>query len=224
MPMPGAWAMSMPWMRMPAQTWPGAAASFVGMWVAMMVPMMLPSVAPVLWRHREALKVSGVRRPNALIAMTSAGYFFVWAVLGAAAYPLGASAAAVVTNQPLLARGLPIATGITVMIAGAIQLTSWKAHRLACCQCRWWRDASRPISAAGAWRDGVRLGARCVACCANLMVILLVMGVMDARAMAVVGATITAERLSPRGEQVARVTGLMFAAAGCLLIRRAVGL
>jgi hypothetical protein len=33
MPMPGGWTMSMAWMRMPGQTWPGAAASFVGMWV-----------------------------------------------------------------------------------------------------------------------------------------------------------------------------------------------
>jgi hypothetical protein len=33
MPMPGGWTMSMAWMRMPGQTWPGAAASFLGMWV-----------------------------------------------------------------------------------------------------------------------------------------------------------------------------------------------
>ena len=45
MPMPGGWTMSMAWMRMPGQTWPGAAASFLGMWVAMMVAMMLPSLA-----------------------------------------------------------------------------------------------------------------------------------------------------------------------------------
>ena len=46
MPMPGGWTMSMAWMRMPGQTWPGAAASFLGMWVAMMVAMMLPSLVP----------------------------------------------------------------------------------------------------------------------------------------------------------------------------------
>ena len=44
MPMPGGWTMSMAWMRMPGQTWLGAAASFLGMWVVMMVAMMLPSV------------------------------------------------------------------------------------------------------------------------------------------------------------------------------------
>ena len=37
--MPGGRTMSMVWMRTPAQTWPGAAASFLGMWVVMMVAL-----------------------------------------------------------------------------------------------------------------------------------------------------------------------------------------
>ena len=44
MPKPGGWTMSLAWMQMPGQTWPGAAASFLGMWVVMMVAMMLPSL------------------------------------------------------------------------------------------------------------------------------------------------------------------------------------
>lgn len=32
----------MTWMQMPGQTWLGAAASFLGMWIMMMVAMMLP--------------------------------------------------------------------------------------------------------------------------------------------------------------------------------------
>jgi hypothetical protein len=48
MPMPGGWTMAMAWMRMPGQTWAGAAASFLGMWVV----MMLPSLVPMLWRYR----------------------------------------------------------------------------------------------------------------------------------------------------------------------------
>ena len=45
MPMPGGWTMSMTWMRMPGQTWPGAAAAFLAMWSVMMVAMMLPALA-----------------------------------------------------------------------------------------------------------------------------------------------------------------------------------
>ena len=58
MPMPGGWTMSMAWMRMPGQTWTGAAVSFLGMWVVMMVAMMLPSLAPMLWRYRQAVPIS----------------------------------------------------------------------------------------------------------------------------------------------------------------------
>src|SRR5512134_2889245 len=55
MPMPGGWTMSMTWMRTPGQTWPGAAVSFLGMWVVMMVAMMLPSQVPMLRRYRRAV-------------------------------------------------------------------------------------------------------------------------------------------------------------------------
>ena len=58
MPMPGGWTMSMACMRMPGQTWPGAAASFLGMWVVMMVAMMRRPWSPCCsatgrpWRGR----------------------------------------------------------------------------------------------------------------------------------------------------------------------------
>jgi hypothetical protein len=47
---------------------------------------------------------------------------------------------------------------------------------------------------------------------------------MDVRAMAVVGAAITVERLSPAGERVARAIGVVVVAAGLLQIGRAAGL
>src|ERR1700720_1117921 len=47
MPMPGGWTMSMAWMRMPGQTWPGAAASFLGMWGVMMEPGRKSRASPV---------------------------------------------------------------------------------------------------------------------------------------------------------------------------------
>jgi hypothetical protein len=59
MPMPGSWTMSMAWMPMCGLTWPGAAASFLGMWVVMMVALMLPSLIPMLWRYRQAVGNTG---------------------------------------------------------------------------------------------------------------------------------------------------------------------
>jgi predicted metal-binding membrane protein len=56
------------------------------------------------------------------------------------------------------------------------------------------------------------------------MAVLLVIGVMDLRAMAVVAAAITAERLAPAGARVARVIGVAVVGAGLILIARAAGL
>src|SRR6185295_7209410 len=69
MSMPGGWTMSMAWMRMPGQTWPGAAATFVGMWIVMMVAMMLPSLVPMLWRYRWAVDGIRERRAGRLTAL-----------------------------------------------------------------------------------------------------------------------------------------------------------
>src|SRR6266850_1545824 len=114
MPMPGDWTMSMSWMRMAGQTWPGAAASFLGMWVVMMVAMMLPSLVPMLWRYREAVVRTGETRLGRLTALVGAGYFFVWTLFGMAAYPLGVAAATVTMRQPALARAVPVAVGVVV--------------------------------------------------------------------------------------------------------------
>jgi predicted metal-binding membrane protein len=261
MPMPGGWTMSMAWMRMPGQTWPGAAASFLGMWVVMMMAMMLPSLVPMLWRYRQAVgrtaasgptspfelrrglavalraeadkatascaeapRRRGETRLGPLTALVGVGYFFVWTVFGMAAFPMGVALAAVEMQQPALASAVPIAVGVVVLIAGSLQLTAWKARHLACCREAPGRGRTLPADAGTAWRHGLRLGLHCSHCCAGLMAILLVIGVMDLRAMAVVAAAITVERLAPAGERVARAIGAVVVGAGLFLIARAAGL
>jgi predicted metal-binding membrane protein len=224
MPMPGGWTMSMAWMRMPGQTWAGAAASFLGMWVVMMVAMMLPSLVPMLSRYRQAVGSTGETRLGRLTVLMGVGYFAVWTVFGMAVFPLGVVLAAVEMEQPSVARAVPIVVGGVVMIAGALQLTAWKAHHLACCRAAPGRGGTLPADAGTAWRHGLRLGLHCSYCCGGLMATLLVMGVMDFRAMAVVTAAITAERLAPAGERVARAIGAVVVGAGFLLVARAAGL
>jgi predicted metal-binding membrane protein len=224
MPMPGGWTMSMAWMRMPGQTWIGAAASFLGMWVVMMVAMMLPSLVPMLSRYRQAVGKPVEARLGRLTAIVGAGYFFVWTVFGMAAFPLGVTLAAVEMQQPALARAVPIAVGVVILYAGFLQFTAWKARHLACCREAPGRGRMLPADAGTAWRHGLRLGLHCSRCCVGLIAILLVLGVMDLRAMAVVGAAITIERLAPAGKRVARATGVVVVGAGLLLIARATGL
>ncbi len=224
MPMPGGWTMSMAWMRMPGQTWLVAAASFLGMWAVMMVAMMLPSLVPMLRRYREAVARTGETRLGGLTALVGVGYFLVWTAFGTAAFPLGVALAAIEMRQPVLARAVPIAVGVAVLVAGCLQFTAWKARHLACCREAPGCGRALPADAGTAWRHGVRLGLHCGHCCANLMAILLVVGVMSLPAMAVVAAVITIERLAPAGERVARAIGAVVVGAGLVLIARAAGL
>ncbi|HEY6451674.1 MAG TPA: DUF2182 domain-containing protein [Steroidobacteraceae bacterium] len=224
MPMPGDWAMSMTWMRMPGQSWLGAAASFIGMWVAMMVAMMLPSLVPMLWRFRQAVGAIAGARLDRLTALVGLGYFCVWAAVGMAAFPLGAALAAIEMRHPALARAMPVAAGAVVVIAGVLQFTPWKSYHLACCRQSPAHPGRSPANAGAAWRLGVRLGLHCSHCCAGPTAILLVIGCMDLRAMGIVMAGITAERLAPAGQRVARAIGAIAAGTGLLLIALAVGL
>jgi predicted metal-binding membrane protein len=224
MPMPGGWTMSMAWTRMPGQTWPSAAASFLGMWVVMMAAMMLPSLVPTLERYRRAVGRTGEMRLGRLTTLAGAGYFFVWTAFGMAVFPLGVALAIAEMQHPALAHAVPIAVGMVVLIAGALQFTAWKAHHLAYCRAEQDCCATLPADTGTAWRHGLRLGIHCGSCCAGLTAILLVIGVMDLRAMAVVTAAITAERLAPAGQHIARASGAVIVGTGLFLIARATGL
>lgn len=223
MPMPGGWTMSMAWMRMPGQTWPGAAVTFLGMWVVMMVAMMLPALVPMLWRYRQAVGAAAQARLGRLTMQAGVAYFLVWAVLGAIVFPLGVALATAEMRLPTLALSVPLATGMVVVIAGALQFTEWKARHLACCRSAPEHGRTLPADAGTAWRHGLHLGLHCSYCCANLTAILLVSGVMELRAMAVVAATIALERLAPDGECVARVSGAVMVGLGLLMMLRALG-
>ena len=223
MPMPGGWTMSMAWMRMPGQTWAGAAVLFIGMWVLMMVAMMLPSLVPMLASFRRSVGGPDEARLGCLTTLVGAGYFFAWTIIGAAAYPLGVALAAAEMRLDALARAVPFLTGAVILLAGCVQFTEWKARQLGHCRDAPGCGCAVPMEARAAWRHGLRLGAHCASCCAGFMAILLVAGVMDLGVMAVVAAAITVERLAPRPRSAARATGVLAVATGAFVIARAVG-
>jgi predicted metal-binding membrane protein len=224
MPMPGGWTMSMAWMRMPGQTWLEAGTSFLGMWVVMMVAMMLPCLIPTLWRYRQAVAGEGEMHPGWLTLLVAGGYFFAWTVLGIIVFPVGVALAELEMQLPSLSRAVPLAAAVVILIAGAFQFTSWKRNHLACCRDTPGRRYKLQREGGAAWRQGVRLGVSCCYCCAGLMTILLVLGVMDLRTMAFVTAAITAERLAPAGERVARAIGVVVIGIGIFLVAQAAGL
>ena len=189
-----------------------------------MVAMMLPSLVPMLSRYRQALGAISETRLGWLTAVVGVGYFFVWAVFGMVAFPLGMALASIEMQLPVVARAVPITVGVVVLIAGTLQFTAWKAHHLACCRESHGHSRTLPANAGAAWRHGLRLGLHCSRCCFGLTAILLVIGVMDLLAMAVVAIAIAVERLLPAGERVARIIGAIAVAAGLFLIARAAGL
>lgn len=207
-------------MPMPGQTWPAAAASFLGIWVVMMVAMMLPSLVPMLLRYRRSVRdVEGIHL-HGLTALVGVAYFITWAVIGMAGYAAGAGVMALEMRWGKVAHWLPVAAGVALLVAGGVQFTSWKARRLAL-----WRegsgcDCAPAPNALGAWRHGLRLGVRCSFCCGSLMLALIATGMMDLVAMATVTLAISAERLAPAPLGVARLVGVAVIAVGVLTIAR----
>jgi predicted metal-binding membrane protein len=194
------------------------------MWLVMMVAMMLPPLVPMLLRYRQAVGSSGEARLGRLTALVGVAYFLVWSVFGMAVFPLGVVLRATEMQQPVLARIVPIAVAAVVLIAGALQFTAWKRHHLVCCRDTLGRGRPLLADASTAFRHGLRLGLHCCCCCANLTAILMVTGIMDLRAMALVTAAISIERLAPAGERPAQAIGAVIVGAGLFLSARAVAL
>lgn len=215
--------MSMTWMRMPGQTWAAAAESFLAMWVVMMTAMMLPSLVPMLRRYRHAVRGTSRSRLDGLTALAGLGYFYVWTLFGLVIFPLGVVLATAEMKVPALGRSVPMDAGAIIALAGALQFTRRKAYHLGCCRDTPGISSALPAEAGAAWHQGVDLGVHCSLSCANLIAILLVIGLMDLRMMAAVTAAITGERLAPVRWQALRVIGLAAIGTGLTLIIRATG-
>jgi len=208
MAMPGGWTMSMVWMPMPGQTWVGTGGRFVAMWLVMMVAMMLPPLLPMLASFRRSSPA----------ALAGVAYFSVWAVFGAAVYTLGSAVARTELEWPAVARLAPPATGVALLVAGAVQLSAWKARQLAVC-----RACVAPAipAAAATLLHGVRFGVNCSLCCLGLMVVLLVGGMMNIAVVAAVAVAVAVERLGPRPALLARAIGGVVMATGAVVLARA---
>lgn len=202
--MPGGWTMSMMWMRMHGQTWTASAVSFLLMWVAMMVAMMLPSASPT-FLHTKRLSAS--------LSVIAAGYFTIWLAAGAVIYLAGVVFSTAALHWESFSRVVPMLSGLALIIAGFLQLTRWKISRLLRCRSPFGCVTSCPDGDAD-FRLGCKQGAACCACCAAPMAIQLILGIMNPLAMILVAAIITAEKLLPRPEIVARLVGILSIVAG----------
>ena len=213
MEMPGGWTMSMMWMRMPGQTWLMSGAMFLLMWLAMMVAMMLPSAMPMLnsyWRWQAGGDANGI---STLIV--AGGYFAVWQLIGLVMYVACVFWAYATMRWSGLSRLVPVLMGSALVLSGMMQFSRWKLTALKRC-----RDplACATLQTAGArnnaWWHGLSQGASCAICCSAPMLALLALGAMNPTVMVIVAVVIAAEKLAPKPELVARISGALALIAG----------
>lgn len=218
MQMAGGWTMSMMWMRMPGRGWLSTSLVFATMWLAMMVAMMLPSALPMFLVYEKTARFRGDRHVGLVTWCLGVGYFGCWLAFGLVAYACGVGIAHVAMASDLISRAIPIACGISLIGAGAYQLTPLKGACLKHC-----RDPLSLIAdhVGKGWRGaaalGVHHGAFCAACCWSLMLTQLVVGVMNLPAMMIIAGVIAGEKLLPIGVQVAKGAGILSIAAGALV-------
>jgi predicted metal-binding membrane protein len=175
-------------------------ATFLLTWTVMMAAMMVPSAAPLVVLYGRAPR-GGARWP------LLAGYVSVWSAFGLAVYAAQQAAMRVDAG----------AAGIAAVLAGAglYQLTPLKWACLRRCRSpldfvmQHWRKGR-----AGAARLGLLHGAFCVGCCWALMAVLVAAGAMGLGWVVLIGVVVLAEKVGPRGEELARALGVVLLAAG----------
>ena len=191
-----------------------AAMTFL-MWSIMMVAMMLPSVTPMILAVETVARNRG--RSALLPWIFLAGYVLIWTGFSAGATSiqwalqrLGALAPAGLTVTPLLG-------GILLVSAGVYQLMPYKRACLVQCSpmtflFREWRDGRR-----GAFIMGVRHGVFCVGCCAVIMLLLFVAGVMNLLWIALLAAAVLLEKALGHRPRANAAIALLLVASGVAL-------
>jgi predicted metal-binding membrane protein len=190
------------------------------MWTVMMVAMMVPSAAPMILafvtvnQRRQA-----ANRPFVPVAIFLSGYLAVWtAVYAVATLAEWGLHQAAMLSTTMTATSTALNGGLLIA-AGIFQWTPMKRACLKGCRSPLsvlmseWRDG-----AGGTFVMGLRHGAYCVGCCWFLMALLFVAGVMNLLWVAVIALFVLAEKLSPKGELLARVAGVGLVIAGATLI------
>ena len=192
------------------------------MWAVMMAAMMLPSAVPLLLLYDGVLRRRHASGRTAIqVYAMGAGYVAVWAVFSIGATALQRVLSGMLILNPMMEMPGRTAAGATLLLAGAWQLTPWKAACLSQCRSplafvmQRWRDG-----AAGALRMGVEHGAWCVGCCWALMLLLFAGGVMNLTVIVGLTAIVLIEKLLPLGVALSRMLGLVMLAAGVWLMVR----
>ena len=192
------------------------------MWWVMMAGMMLPSALPMTLtfatvnRRRRELDT-----PYVPTAVFVTGYLLAWGGLSIAATAAQRALEHAALLSPEMRLVSPFAGGLVFIAAGLYQLTPFKHACLRRCRSplafvlEHWQEGT-----AGALRMGAVHGAYCLGCCALLMALLFVGGVMNIVWAAAIAAWVVLEKVLPRGEVLARIAGVAAIAVGAWMLAR----
>jgi predicted metal-binding membrane protein len=194
----------------------GDGLAYVAAWGVMMAAMMLPSALPMIGLYAATRRDDPGALPRGLaIALFTLVYLAVWTASGAPIY------LASVAVSVLSAGARAGVVAVVLVVAGLFQLSPLKQVCLRHCRSPLgfflghWRPG---------WRGALALGwahaAYCLGCCWALMVVLVGAGAMGLAWVLLVAAVVAAEKLLPRGEWIARVTGVGLVALGVAVALR----
>jgi predicted metal-binding membrane protein len=193
------------------------------MWAVMMVAMMLPGASPLVLLYAKVVRhaVANGRALHARTAVASfaSGYLTTWILFSLLAVSLqwGLERAGAISTMMSLGP-TPLSGGLLVA-AGLYQLTPLKTACLKHCRgpaaflAAHWRPGL-----SGAWRMGLVHGTYCLGCCAVLMLLLFVGGVMNLVWIAALTLFVAIEKFAPFGAIAATVMGTVLIAWGGALI------
>lgn len=190
------------------------------MWALMMAAMMLPSALPMVQMFARVANQQQARGGVLLTGAFVGGYLAIWAgfSLVVTLAQWGLLELRLVT--PMMESASLWLSALLLLGAGVYQFTPFKAMCLDKCRSPLgfllsaWRSGK-----GGALRMGLHHGAYCLGCCALLMLLLFVLGVMNLIWILVLSVVVLVEKLEPAGSVwVSRLLGAGFIVWGAYLL------
>jgi len=191
------------------------------MWAIMMAAMMLPSATPMVRTFARSAEGQSGQSVGSLTSAFVGGYLAVWTLFSAVITLAQWGMLELRLVTPMMESASAWLSGTLLVAAGVFQFTDFKNACLNKCRTPMgflmteWRPGVR-----GAFIMGLRHGAYCTGCCAMLMLLLFVLGVMNLFWIIVLTLLVLGEKLLP-AESVwpSRVLGAgLITWGGCVLL------
>jgi predicted metal-binding membrane protein len=189
--------------------------AYVTAWSVMMTAMMLPSALPMIGLYAATQRNSSSALKAIRVGSFTLMYLGLWALTGIPVYFASEALGAIGSGA------LAYVVAAVLIGAGIFQLSPLKRVCLRHCRSPLgflfghWREG---------WQGGLAMGRAhalyCLGCCWALMLVLAVAGAMSLAWVLLIAAIVASEKLLPRGEWIARTTGIALVLLGMVVAVR----